>query len=167
MYGPRGEQIFVLQRFNSDPHPGNICLGKDGKIGLLDWGQVIPVSSHLLVNFARMNRALRSRNESQVLHGLKQLGVVLRNPHDVKSASDIGVTMLDTRVVPGYVLNPFKPESALKKNSVTKLPSDLYFLVRCVQLIRGISYGFGVDYSLADSWAPYAEKILQEHEKMR
>ena len=33
-------QIFVDGVFNGDPHPGNILLMPDGRLGLIDYGQV-------------------------------------------------------------------------------------------------------------------------------
>jgi len=35
-------EIFVDGYFNGDPHPGNILLLEDGRMGLIDYGQVIP-----------------------------------------------------------------------------------------------------------------------------
>eukprot|EP00056_Hartaetosiga_gracilis_P004982 m.80066 g.80066 ORF g.80066 m.80066 type:complete len:164 (-) comp12002_c0_seq9:49-540(-) len=35
-----GHQIFVDGFFNGDPHPGNILLLDNGKLGLIDFGQV-------------------------------------------------------------------------------------------------------------------------------
>jgi hypothetical protein len=51
------------------------------------------------------------------------------------------------------------------KNAVTKMPSDLYFVVRSIQLIRGITFAFGLDYSLANAWAPYAKKTIDLENK--
>lgn len=33
-------EIFLNGEFNGDPHPGNIMLLNDGRIGLIDYGQV-------------------------------------------------------------------------------------------------------------------------------
>ena len=33
-------QIFVDGCFNGDPHPGNVMLLPDGRLGLIDYGQV-------------------------------------------------------------------------------------------------------------------------------
>ncbi len=35
-----GHEIFVDGFFNADPHPGNILLCPDGRLGLIDYGQV-------------------------------------------------------------------------------------------------------------------------------
>lgn len=96
----------------------------------------------------------------------------------MKTVANIAVTMLDTRRVPGYVLNPFDPNHSLKKAAITKLPPDLYFLgtqslthcplssltfpflVRTVQLLKGIAFAFDLDYSLSEVWAPLARKTI-------
>jgi hypothetical protein len=37
--------------------------------------------------------------------------------------------------------------------------------VRSIQLIRGITFAFGLDYSLANAWAPYAKKTIDLENK--
>lgn len=101
----------------------------NGNIGLLDWGQVCSINDELLYKFALVNKALNSNDRKSIATALVDLGLEFRNPRDFNSMSDIGITMLDTRNVAGYVINPFKPGNALKVNSVVKFPSDLYFLV--------------------------------------
>jgi predicted unusual protein kinase regulating ubiquinone biosynthesis (AarF/ABC1/UbiB family) len=159
-----GEQIFELRSFNADPHPGNICINKKRRvIGLLDWGQVKRVSDNLAVDFSNMVVAMNSNQRPRIISAFKKLGVEVSNPGDEESVEGIALTMLDTRNVPGFVIDPFNPMNALKKNSVTKMPSDLYFVVRTVQLLRGIAFAFGIDYSLSKAWGPYAERTLAKY----
>ena len=132
-------------------------------IGLLDWGQVKRVSDTLAVNFALMVEAMNTRKQDNIVHAFHRLGVEVSNNNDKESIANIAVTMLDTRIVPGYIMDPFNPESALKKNAVSKMPSELYFVVRTVQLLRGISSAFNLDFSLSDVWAPYASRTLRRH----
>ena len=160
-----GAMIFDLRAFNADPHPGNICIGSGGTIGLLDWGQVKQVSDTLARKFGRMVLAISSRDESAIVDALFDLGVTVSNPSDRKTVTDIAITMLDTKRVAGYIIDPFNPRNSLKTNSVTKMPSDLYFVVRTVQLLRGIAHAFDLDYSLADKWAPYARRAVYREER--
>ena len=66
-----------------------------------------------------------------------------------------------------YVCPPptlhFPPPLLNQKNAVSKMPPDLYFLVRTVQLLRGISSAFELDFSLSHAWAPYAARTLRRH----
>jgi ubiquinone biosynthesis protein len=57
------QQIFEDGLFHSDPHPGNLCFLPDGRVGLMDFGQV-----------GRLTPAMRN---SLVLMGL---GIVLKDP---------------------------------------------------------------------------------------
>jgi hypothetical protein len=69
--------------------------------------------------------------------------------------------MFDTQTVPGLTIDsPYNPLETLKTNSVTNIPSDLYFLIRAVQLFRGISYAFDMNYSLASKWVNYAKNVV-------
>merc|ERR1712159_947719 len=34
-----GHEIFLANCFNADPHPGNILVLEDGRLGLIDYGQ--------------------------------------------------------------------------------------------------------------------------------
>ena len=157
-----GTMIFKGRAFNADPHPGNICISREHGIGLLDWGQVKRVSDQLAGDFSRLVVAIQSRNEDSVVDSLFALGVAVSNPSDRKTVRAIALTMLDTQAVRDYVIDPFDPRNSLKTNSVTKMPSELYFIVRTVQLMRGICFAFGLDYSLAEKWAPMARATLQD-----
>jgi aarF domain-containing kinase len=168
-----GEMIFELQYFNADPHPGNICISsaqRDGevkgrKVGLLDWGQMKRISDVTTYKFAKMVDSIHHGNASEIAKSFFDLGMRVSDPTNTAFVSDMAMTMLDTRKVSGFVIDPFSEDSSVKNNTVASMPSDLYFLVRTVQLMRGISYAFGLDYSLADSWAPYAKKAMLKAEK--
>lgn len=105
--------------------------------------------------------AINSNNQNDILDSFFKLGVVVSNPKDKRTVECLAISMLDTKNIPGYVVDPFDDNNALKTNSVTKLPPDLYFVVRTVQLFRGICYGFDLDYSLATVWTPYAKQAIK------
>lgn len=149
--------------FNADPHPGNICLQKGGKIGLLDWGQVKKLSDDILMKFSLMVDAINSRQVDNVIKAFYELGIEVTNPSDRETVHKMALTMLDTKVVPGFLTNPFSnPMETLKNNSVSHIPTDLYFIVRTIQLFRGITYAFDLDYSIAERWGPLAQRAIVE-----
>ena len=131
-------------------------------MGLLDWGQIKRIPEPLVMRFAEMVEALNGHNQSHVAHCFGQLGVSVEKPQDLVTTVAVARTMLDTKVVPGFDMNPFSSDNAIKSNAVTNMPTDLYFLVRTVQLMRGIAYAFELDYSLAQAWAPFARRTIKE-----
>ena len=159
-----GEMIFELNFFNADPHPGNVCLGKD-KIGLLDWGQMKRLPDTTVYKFARMVEAINSNNSTDIRKNFFALGIKVSDPENLEFVERIAITMLDTKIVPGFIIDPFSKNNSLGKNTVASMPSDFYFVVRTVQLIRGIAHAFGLDYSLANTWGPYARKAITRLEK--
>eukprot|EP00607_Mallomonas_marina_P002039 CAMPEP_0182430998 /NCGR_PEP_ID=MMETSP1167-20130531/45511_1 /TAXON_ID=2988 /ORGANISM="Mallomonas Sp, Strain CCMP3275" /LENGTH=451 /DNA_ID=CAMNT_0024616813 /DNA_START=224 /DNA_END=1579 /DNA_ORIENTATION=- len=159
-----GVMIFELKFFNADPHPGNIIFrtGSSNKVGLLDWGQMKRIPDYMALNFAHMVEALNTNNQTRVIESFFRLGVTVDMPDDVRTTEGIARTMLDTKPFGGFDMNPFSDKNALRSNAVTSLPTELYFLVRTVQLMRGIAFAFDLDYSLAHTWAPYAKKTIKE-----
>jgi len=119
----------------------------------------------LLLKFSKMVIAINSNQQREIVDAFLKLGVVVSNPEDKRTVECLAVTMFDTKNIPGYIVDPFDENNALKSNSVTKLPPDLYFLVRTVQLFRGICYGLKLDYSLAQAWQPYATAAVKRIEK--
>lgn len=161
-----GEMLFNIKIMHSDPHPGNICLPignknkNDRRIGILDWGQVKVISDKLLRDYSLMIEAINSNNPDKIIHAFFNLGIKVSNPNDREIIPKLAVTMLDTKIVPGYVIDPFDSNNALKTNAVTNMPSDLYFLIRTIQIFRGICAGFEIDYSLANAWSKHAKNVL-------
>jgi aarF domain-containing kinase len=70
-------------------------------------------------------------------------------------------SMFDTRLVDDYCGNPFDKAHALHSNAVLSFPSDLCYVLRTVQILRGMSVGMGVDFDLTKVWAPMADGYLK------
>ncbi len=51
------QQIFVMQRFHCDPHPGNFAFREDGSVIIYDFGAVKTLSTETLNHFKRLLRA--------------------------------------------------------------------------------------------------------------
>jgi len=114
----------------------------------------------ILIKFAKLVEALNSKDNNRIIKQFFDLGVRVEKPDNVTSVGFHAKVMFDTCQVPGYDINPFSPNCALRENSVTSLPPDIYFVMRTVQLMRGITFAFNIDYSLAQAWSPYARRLL-------
>ena len=48
-------------------------------------------------------------------------------------------------------------------NPIILMPSDIYFVVRSIQMLRGLTSAFDLhDFSLASIWGPLAEKYADK-----
>jgi aarF domain-containing kinase len=60
-------------------------------------------------------------------------------------------------------VDPFDPDSPIKKMGIQTFPADMFFVLRVVQLLRGLANGMGVtDFSSAKQWRPFADEALQQ-----
>lgn len=153
-----GRMVLLDGLFQADGHPGNILVMKGGKIGLIDYGQSKRLPDSYRGAFARLVVALDNGDEDAVCAALDKLGVVTeRDDRPVKAEMARG--MFDTS---GKV-DPFDPESPIKKMGISKFPSDMFFVLRCVQLLRGLADGMGVkEFSCAHQWRPFADDALKQ-----
>ena len=62
LFEVHGHQLLLDGFFNGDPHPGNIMLCDDGRLGLIDWGQVKRLGLDERVRLARLLIALADRD---------------------------------------------------------------------------------------------------------
>ena len=71
----QGYQMFSLGVFNGDPHPGNLLVLNDGKLGLIDFGQTKRITDDERVGVARVVAALGySHSDDLIAESMRQLG---------------------------------------------------------------------------------------------
>ncbi|KAH8959178.1 hypothetical protein BDL97_06G066500 [Sphagnum fallax] len=160
-----GQMILRDGFFQADPHPGNVHIMKDGRVALLDYGQVKELSEDLRLGFARLVVALASNNVSEIVSCFKNLGIetVQMGGNDSDSFRTLAVTMFDTKLPPGVaVANPFGEDTVLNDVSVKNFPKDLFFILRTIHILRGLSVGMDCPYSSSEQWKPLAQAILAE-----
>ena len=66
LFRVHAHQLFDDGFFQGDPHPGNILLLDDGRVGLIDWGQVKELGVAERLQFARLVVALADRDRPLV-----------------------------------------------------------------------------------------------------
>eukprot|EP01018_Ginkgo_biloba_P022718 Gb_06997 [translate_table: standard] len=158
-----GQMILKSGFFHADPHPGNILINKDRKVVLLDYGQVKDLPQHLRLGFARLVLALVSDDPLKIGQSFRELGI--RTTKDAADDPDsfrkLAQMMFDTKLPPGVKMaTPFGDDSSLARVPVESFPEELFFVLRTIQLLRGLSVGMGMDYSCAEEWKQMAEEAL-------
>lgn len=84
------------------------------------------------------------------------------------AAEKLAYTMFDTAEYAGVSSNPFSDESALRSATVTELPQELFFLLRTLQIMRGICHATdNNNFSIVRAWAPAARQALHVARKSR
>ena len=154
-----GQQILMDGVFQADPHPGNLLLLPDGRIGLLDFGLTKELPEAMRLGFARLVVASGQRNPAGVVSAFKELGLKTRNdgPEDVMALTQIFFGPRGAGAT-----SPFGSgtRQALARNPVEALPGDLILLGRVVGLLRGVCSTLGAPLTPMQMLRPFAERAL-------
>lgn len=71
-------QLFVDGCFNGDPHPGNLLLFDDGRVGLIDFGQVKRLNKLRRRCLARLYKALNEQDYDGITRVYFDMGNVVK-----------------------------------------------------------------------------------------
>lgn len=86
LFKAMGREIFYLQRFHCDPHPGNFAFRDNGEVVVYDYGGVKVVSTDIINRFKTLICAARNNDISTLedqLIALRALTVKDQFPHDL------------------------------------------------------------------------------------
>ena len=148
--------------------PGNIFVLEDGRIGLIDFGQVKQISGRNRETLCKIMVALDERKSDSNLEDVDligrlalELGVELNVNAKQEAAAAVGMWLFDGTVenLPGgYDKGELSPNSPVKE--LKSFPQDLVLVGRSSILIKGLSSRLGIPWSLASEWAPTARAVL-------
>lgn len=161
-----GCQIFEHGRFNGDPHPGNILLLSDGRLGLIDYGQVKTLSFQNRVKYAKLIVAHSRGDKKEIIRlHFDELGTVTR-----KRDPEVGYLMScfyndrDTDDVCGGRNIVSFVDWMERKDPMVHLPEDFVFASRVSIMLRGMGKAFGLQLRMSQLWEPEATAFLKAHD---
>jgi ubiquinone biosynthesis protein len=164
-------QIFVDGFFHSDPHPGNLFVLEDGRIGLVDFGMVGRISGEMLNNVCGWFVAILNRDVDRVVKTYVRMGLL----GDTTSAAALKMEMADfldryfnmplSRIRIGALLD--EVVNASLRHQI-QFPSAFLMLGKTVITIEAVVMSLNPDFDLVAFSQPYITKIvLQQFEPQR
>ena len=158
-----GAQIFRVGEFHTDPHPGNLVLLDDGRVGVLDWGQTKRLDPQRVATCATCACAMAAGDVRGLVDAVEASG-------DYELAGDpspfvwalISYTYFDTRFTPLAGVNLYDVDrSLLAKDGFTRNSPEAFPLIRIAFLFRGAMAQVGLfDESMVEAWEPDARRHL-------
>merc|ERR1719361_1133603 len=148
-----------------DPHAGNILIDKEGRLGLIDFGQVWESTQAQRELVAKLMLALLNRDKEESIRLFKEMGFKTRED-DGDVIFCLGVFMFDCM---DYDLlqritgeeDRLKAMRALrKKDRMEEFPPEYFAFVRVSMVLRGVCLNFLTAPSFAKCWEKYCTNIL-------
>jgi aarF domain-containing kinase len=121
-----GYQIFVNGAFNGDPHPGNVLVLEDGRLGLIDFGQTRRLSDDERVGFARVVLALAGGSDDEgVAEALRRAGFASQDDTDAATLARYATLFFDSDHESrnlGFATPQLYYASLMRSNPLTVIP---------------------------------------------
>jgi aarF domain-containing kinase len=158
-------QIFNDGVFNGDPHPGNILLFPDGRLGLIDYGQVKRWTLEQRLAYAELIVALAKDDKDEIVRAFQQELKFETQRNDPAVHYRLACFWNDRNtddVTKGLNLQEFQ-DWAEGVDPQKNIPNWPIMASRVNVLIRGMGNAFGLHITVADTWSKYAQGILDEH----
>ncbi len=163
------KMIFEDGFFHADPHPGNLFVMRDGRIGLMDFGIVGRLAPDVVNNIAQAFLAIINRNFDRLVDIYIDLGLIA-------DEVDIEIFRKEFRADLVYLLEPLYDLAIAEINfpeyldALThlvikhglKVPSELLLMNRTVLIVDNIGRQLDPKFNLMSSAEPYAAKLVKE-----
>ncbi len=171
--------VFRDGLYHADPHPGNIFVLADGRIGLVDFGAVARLSPAMKSGVSRLLAAVLRRDRREIVGALEQMGFVRRNPDDDVAGQAIDYLygrllagldfasfrlediQVDVRMKAEMIADLSKLDISLRDlTSIFQVPREWILLQRTLLLLTGLANELDPELKPAAIVRPYVEELL-------
>ncbi len=160
------KQYFVWGMFHADPHPGNILVGKDGKICLVDFGMVGHLSEELKSQLATTIIALMKNDLDTIIEVYADIGVFHSNQFNRRDLKTDILELLDKYFnTPFYHIDmakAFQDIIQVGRNHKIIFPRDFVLLGKSLVMTTTLAKELDPDFNLARALAPHVSFIVKE-----
>jgi aarF domain-containing kinase len=156
-----GHQLLVNGVFNSDPHPGNFLLLKDGRIGMIDYGQVKRLSDDERIHLAELIHHLARNDVEAVVKKSIDLGYESKF-YDRDIIFKVNQVVLDQdgrHITEGLNMQQYI-DKLYAKDPWNKSADFMIMPVRLSLLLRGVGHMLNHPVSVATAWDPIAKHVM-------
>ncbi len=156
-------EIFFGGAFNSDPHPGNVLLVPDGRLGLVDYGQFKRMELEDRIIYAKLIISLNRDDRDEVVRLMtEEIGHKSKymDPDITWRLCAFFHDSDSENVTLGMNVHTFT-EWLDKKDPVTKVNDEYIMAGRVSFLLRGMAKAFELTLRVSDYWRIEADKFLK------
>ena len=155
--------VFEHGFFHADPHPGNLFVEPDGRLGLVDFGMVGELDPRTRAGLVHLFVATASGDAPTLAAELRGLGTATGPVDQAALTRDLALLLGQvTRVPLGELrLGPLlQAELAIVRRHRLRLPPGLALLVKTAAMTEGLAALLDPDFVLLSAFAPYAARLV-------
>ncbi len=154
--------------FHADPHPGNIFVMPDGKIGLVDFGIVGWLTPDIMESIAQALIALVKKDFDSLIDQYVALGLVTEEVDLETFRREFKADIIDF-LIPLYDMTISEINIAKYLDTLIhmalkhklKIPSDLLLLNKCMLILDNIGRELDPNFNFISVAEPYASRLIR------
>ncbi len=154
--------------FHADPHPGNLFILSDGRLGLVDFGIMGRISDENKEHFATIFLALANHDYDTLVSRYVDMGFLSDESIDIEKFQRELKEDLVEFLEPYYIMQAKQIDFSAYVDRIThilvrhrlKLPSNLYLMDKALITLEGILRQLDPDFNYYESAKPYVAELI-------
>jgi ubiquinone biosynthesis protein len=149
------KMVFEGEAFHADPHPGNLFVEPDGRLGLVDFGMVVMVDDEVRWHLANALKSILDRDADLLIDALIELGAVslraegsrARLRKDMKYVMSHYPTIHLQKRAESVSSNLGQLFSLLRRHHI-QLPSNTFLLLKTIIMAQSLGRGLDPEFDI-------------------
>ncbi len=157
------KMVFTNGVFHADPHPGNLFVEADGRLGLIDFGMIGVVDDEVRDHLANAVRAILERDAETLVDSIIDLGALAPLGSRDSLLADLKHVMGHYPLLSELHLASNLGElfSVVRRNRV-QLPVNTFMLLKTMAMAQSLGKGLDRDFNFFGEIQPYVEESIKK-----
>lgn len=160
------KMVFEDKVFHADPHPGNLFVEKDGKLGLIDFGMLGVVDDEIRGNLASMLQSILERDVDQLVEALVDLGVTRPETSREQLRADLKHLLshfpdLSMEQLKSSTLN-LEEFFTIVRNNHVQLPANTFLLLKAVVMAQSMGKVVDPQFDIVPQLEAHVKRLFRK-----
>lgn len=159
------KMVFEDGFFHADPHPGNIFVQPDSRIGLIDFGMVGELDDKLRGQLSALFIAVLRKDPDRMATALMRMTVAQARPDRARLRADLTqlIRLYSNRTLGDAPVGRIISQGlGIIRTHRLQLPREIALLLRMLIMTEGMGEVLDPDFSMGKTLAPYARRMTVE-----
>lgn len=149
--------------FHADPHPGNMRIMPDGRIGIFDFGMVGRISPELKQNMVNAFMHVIKREYRALVDDFVDMGFLKEDVDREALAAEL-TPIVESRFAEGLTKVKFRQVvfdfSDLVYRYPFRLPSEFTYIMRALLTLEGVALAINPEFNFVEAALPFAQRLM-------
>ncbi len=158
------KMVFEDTVFHADPHPGNLFVEPDGRLGVVDFGMIGLIDDEVRDRLMSAIKGILDRDVDLFIDSLMDLGAVVTLNSRTSLRRDLKHIMThypDPMLQLNMAYDLGELFAVVRRNHV-QLPANTFLLLKAMSMVQSIGRGLYPGFDFLRLLEPHIEKIIKQ-----